>query len=135
MKKVLVSVSKTDNGFSASCDLLPGWVVAFTGNFDEFVAYVKESIDFYVACAKEDGEEYPAIFDEDYSFIFRMNTQSLLLYYNKILSRAAIARLTGVNEKQLGHYLCGISKPREKQSEKIRKGIHKFAEELYNITM
>jgi hypothetical protein len=29
MEKVIITTSKTEKGFCASCDLLPGWVVAF----------------------------------------------------------------------------------------------------------
>ena len=64
MEKVIISTSKTENGFSASCELLPGWVVAFTGNFSGFAKYVQESVDFYIECAKEDKREYPKVFDE-----------------------------------------------------------------------
>ena len=63
MSILILNTPKTPEGYSASCDLLPGWVVAFTGNFDEFKEYVQESIDFYVECAKNDGDEYPAILD------------------------------------------------------------------------
>ncbi|KAA6327342.1 hypothetical protein EZS27_023667 [termite gut metagenome] len=35
MKKVVITVAKTGKGYSASCDLLEGWIVAVTGNFRE----------------------------------------------------------------------------------------------------
>lgn len=31
---VTIKVSRTENGYSAACDLIEGWVVALTGNFD-----------------------------------------------------------------------------------------------------
>ena len=87
MEQVIISTSKTENGFSASCELLPGWIVAFTGSFSEFVNYVKESIDFYVDCAKTDQDPYPTVFDNDYELLFKMDIQSLLYCYDKILTR------------------------------------------------
>lgn len=134
MEKVIISTSKTENGFSASCELLPGWVVAFTGNFSEFVNYVQESIDFYVDCAKSDHESYPAIFDSTYGLLFKMDVQSLLYCYDKILTRAALSRMTGINQRQLGHYICGRSKPRKPQSERIVNALHALGKELQAIT-
>lgn len=134
MEQVIISTSKTENGFSASCELLPGWIVAFTGNFSEFVNYVKESIGFYVDCAKMDHDPYPTKFDNDYELLFKMDIQSLLYCYDKILTRAALSRMTGINQRQLGHYICGRSKPRKPQSERIVNALHELGKELQSIT-
>ena len=134
MEQVIISTSKTENGFSASCELLPGWIVAFTGSFTEFVNYVKESIDFYVNCAKVDQDPYPTVFDNDYKLLFKMDIQSLLYCYDKIITRAALSRLTGINQRQLGHYICGRSKPRKPQSEKIVNALHELGKELQSVT-
>lgn len=134
MEQVIISTSKTENGFSASCELLPGWIVAFTGNFSDFVSYVHESIDFYVDCAKMDHDTYPSVFDNDYELLFKMDIQSLLYCYDKILTRAALSRMTGINQRQLGHYICGRSKPRKPQSERIVNALHELGKELQSIT-
>ena len=134
MEQIIISTSKTENGFSASCELLPGWIVAFTGNFTEFINYVKESIDFYVDCAKIDKEPYPTVFDNDYELLFKMDIQSLLYCYDKILTRAALSRMTGINQRQLGHYICGRSRPRKPQSERIVNALHELGKELQSIT-
>lgn len=134
MEQVIISTSKTENGFSASCELLPGWIVAFTGRFSEFVHYVQESIDFYVECARIDHESYPAVFDTSYELIFKMDIQSLLFCYDKILTRAALSRMTGINQRQLGHYICGRSKPRKPQSERIVNALHALGKELQAVT-
>ena len=63
---VVVNVAKTESGYSASCDLLDGWVVAVTGDWSDLEREVRDSIDFYIDCAKEDGDSYPEIFDRDY---------------------------------------------------------------------
>ena len=134
MEQVIISTSKTENGFSANCELLPGWIVAFTGNFSDFVSYVHESIDFYVDCAKMDHDTYPSVFDNDYELLFKMDIQSLLYCYDKILTRAALSRMTGINQRQLGHYICGRSKPRKPQSERIVNALHELGKELQSIT-
>ena len=84
--------------------------------FSDFVKYVRESIDFYVDCAKTDHEAYPVVFDSEYELLFRMDIQSLLYCYDKILTRAALSRMTGINQRQLGHYICGRSKPESRKA-------------------
>ena len=135
MEKVIISTSKTERGFSASCEMLPGWVVSFTGSFSEFVNYIQESIDFYIECAKTDHEPYPDVFKTSYELYFKMDIQSLLYCYDKILTRAALSRMTGINERQLGHYICGRSKPRKPQSEKIVNALHSLGKELQSVTV
>ena len=135
MEKVIITTSKTEKGFCASCDLLPGWVVAFSGSFSDFANYVQESIDFYVECAKLDGDDYPAVFDGEYELTYKMDIQSLLYCYDKILTRASLSRLTGINERQLGHYICGRSNPRPTQTDKIVNALHSLGKELQSIAV
>ena len=65
MSKIVMNTGITETGYSCSCDLLPGWVVSGSDDFEQFKKEVKESIDFYVECAKADGEVYPSILDSD----------------------------------------------------------------------
>jgi len=134
MGKVIISTSKTEKGFSANCELLPGWVVAFIGNFTDFAKYVQDSVDFYIECAREDGRSYPKIFDNQYVLEYKMNIQTILYCYDKIITRAALSRLTGINERQLGHYICGRSRPMKKQQDKIVNALHSLGKELQSVT-
>ena len=125
MEKVIVNVAKTLSGYSASIDIISGWVLGTSGSFDDFKRELQKSIDIFVEWAKEDGDEYPSIFDGEYSFEYKFNIESLLCCYNGILSRAALSRISGINEKQLGHYACGRSRPRQAQKVKIIEGLHR----------
>ncbi|WP_298454868.1 hypothetical protein [uncultured Prevotella sp.] len=135
MEKVIMDTARTEQGYSCACSLLPGWVVAYTGDFDGFRNYVKECIDFYIEGAKEDGESYPAVFDSEYEIVYKFDVQSLLDYYRGIFSFSALQTITGINQKQLAHYASGLSKPRPAQAEKIANGLHKLAEELQVVTV
>ena len=55
MAQVIMNTARTENGYSCVCDLLPGWVVACSGDFEQFKKEVEDSIKFYVDCAKDDG--------------------------------------------------------------------------------
>lgn len=135
MEKVVMNVARTDTGYCCDCDLLPGWVVTGSDNFEDFKKYVRESVDFYIDCARQDGDEYPAVFDDDYEIVYKFDVASLLDYYRGIFSFSALQTITGINQKQLCHYASGISKPRRKQAEKISSGLHRLANELLTVTV
>lgn len=79
-QNVVVNVAKTEGGYSASCDLLDGWVVAVTGDWSDLEREVRDSIDFYIDCAKEDGDSYPEIFDRDYRIEYRFDVQVYFVF-------------------------------------------------------
>lgn len=135
MEKVVMNAARTENGYSCACDLLPGWVVAYSGSFADFKQYVRESIDFYVEGAREDGIGYPDVFDGEYEIVYKFDVQSLLEYYRGIFSFAALQQITGINQRQLCHYASGRSKPRQQQAQKIADGLHKLADELQSVTV
>lgn len=130
-----MKTSHTDSGFCCSCDLLPGWTVSGSKDFKKFKAYVQESIDFYLDCARKDGDEYPNVFDGEYEVVYQFDTCGLLNYYQGILSFSGLQEITGINQKQLAHYAAGRSKPRPQQVKKIEEGIHAFANELRTVSV
>ena len=135
MEKVIVHVGKTPKGYSASIDILQGWVLGTSGSFAEFKKELQESVDIYVEWAKEDGDEYPSVFDREYEFEYKFNIESLLCCYDGIINRATISRITGINERQLGHYICGRSRPRKEQIVKIVNGFHQLGKELLSVSV
>ena len=134
-KKVVVNVGKTPKGYCASIDLLEGWVLGTTGGFSEFEKELKKSIAVYIKWAKKDGDAYPAVFDGEYTFEYKFDIESLLCFYDGIISRAALARMTGINERQLGHYTCGRSRPRQPQKVKIIDALHRLGSELSAVSV
>ncbi|MCM1333192.1 MAG: hypothetical protein NC248_11360 [Bacteroides sp.] len=136
MQQLTINTSKTSKGYSASCDLIPGWVVAHSGDFPGFESYVRESIDFYVECALADGEPVPEILtDKNVRIVYRFDVQSLLEHYQNIFSFAALQHITGVNQRQLWHYAAGRSKPRQKQAEKIVTALNRLGKELVSLSV
>ena len=64
-----------------------------------------------------------------------INATTFINYYSSIFTKAALSRITGINERQLWHYAAGVHKPRKQQLEKIQKGINALAEELAAINL
>lgn len=135
MKQVVMKTGYSDTGYCCMCDLLPGWTASGGKDFKKFKAYVLESISFYLECARKDGDEYPAIFDEKYEVVYQFDVCALLNYYQKVLSFAGLQVVTGINQKQLAHYAAGRSKPRPQQIKKIENGLHALADELRTVSV
>lgn len=135
MEKVIIKAARTDNGYCCSCDIIPGWVVAYTGDIDGFKDYVQESVDFWLEGRKEKGEYYPKVFDGDYELVYDFDIATLLDYYRGVFSFSALQTITGINQKQLAHYASGVSTPRPKQIEKIKVGLRKLAKDIEMVTV
>ena len=63
-------------------------------------------------------------------FIFKYDIPSFLQEYAYAFTLAGLERITGVNQKQLGHYISGYRKPSRKTVRKIEAGIHSFSAQL-----
>lgn len=134
MEKVIVEIGYTRNNYNASLSLLPGCVTTGT-SLEEIVRNVNEIVPFHLDGMREDGEAVPAAFDGEYEFEYRLTTEALLHAYSGIFTKAALSRITGINERQLWHYESGIRKPRPAQRKRIEEGLHKLAAQLLSITL
>lgn len=70
----------------------------------------------------------------DLEFIFKYDIPSFLQYFAYAFTLAGLERITGVNQKQLGHYISGIRNPSEKTARKIESGIRHFAKDLESVS-
>ena len=77
---------------------------------------------------KEEGKDF-----EEVSFDFQYDIASFLQHYAYAFSLAGLERITGVNQKQLSHYISGYRHPSEKTVRKIECGIRKFSQELSSL--
>ena len=63
----------------------------------------------------------------------RFDTASFLQYYNGKLTLAGLQTITGINRKQLSHYVTGHSKPSPSTVQKIQAGITRFSKQLSEV--
>ena len=102
-----------------------------------------EGLDFVLAAAKaeffemleeykreyeEEGKEWPSL-----HFSFRYDVASFLNFYSKVFSLAGIARLTGINQRQLSNYLNGHRNASPATTQKIAEAIHNLGRELQQM--
>ena len=87
-------------------------------DFEEGLQEMKEYVE-------STGSSFPEI-----SISFKYDIPSFLHEYAYAFSLAGLERITGVNQKQLGHYISGYRKPSPRTAKKIESKIHAFAREL-----
>ena len=127
MKIVKVYIEKGVDEYSAYMDDTPlSYSCIGTG------LSVEETVkDFYVAY-EEMREHYKQVGKhfEEVEFAFYYDIPSFLQEYAYAFTLAGLERITGVNQKQLGHYISGYRKHSQKTIRRIEEGIHRFSEQL-----
>jgi predicted RNase H-like HicB family nuclease len=122
-----------DENYGAVSEAMPGCVAT-----DKTVEGVEKAyasaLEFHLDGMRKDGDNIPDIFKGTYQLEFELSAQALLHRFDGILTRAALSRITGINEKLLGHYMSGYRTPRPARRQKIVEGMHKVGHELLEIT-
>ena len=96
---------------------------------DSFGAYSENCEGIYAA-----GDTIDAC-KKDVEKVIELIKKNLPLNYATLLSLAGLERLTGIHQKQLWAYMHGRSKPRKQQKERIENALHRFADELTNVSV
>jgi len=134
MEKVIVEVSYTGKNYSAHIPILPGCVT--TGSsLVEIRKHIEEIVPFHIEGIREDKDQYPAVFDGNYEYIYKLSTEALLNEFSSIFTKSTLSRVTGINERQLWHYASGVRHPRQIQRKRIVNGLHKLGKELLSVDM
>jgi predicted RNase H-like HicB family nuclease len=133
-QQVIVEVFHSGKNFSAHMVDLPG-CVATGSTFRELKRNLNEAIELHLEGMREDLEQIPSQFENNWVLEFRFSAEALLNAYNSIFTKAALSRITGINERQLWHYAAGVRKPRPEQVKRIEKGIHELGQELLTLSM
>jgi predicted RNase H-like HicB family nuclease len=134
MKNIQVVIEKSKTGYSAYLPALPG-CVSTAASVEEVKKNIQEAISFHFEGMQEDGMVIPDEFNGQYLLKFTFDVETFLQHYNKIFSRRALSRLTGINESLLSQYAAGLKHPRPAQAKRIEKGLHELANELLQISL
>jgi predicted RNase H-like HicB family nuclease len=134
MEKIIVEVSYTGKNYSAHIPILPGCVT--TGSsLVEIRKNIEEIVPFHIEGMQEDNDEYPSVFNGKYEFIYKLSTETLINEFSGIFTKAALSRVTGINERQLWHYAAGVRHPRQVQRKRIVDGLHSLGKELLSVDL
>ena len=134
MEKVIVLIEYTGNNYCAYAPILSG-CVSTAGTLDEMKKNIKEAIEFHVETSLEFNDAIPEVLKGIYELEYKLSTEALLNAYSDIFTKAALSRITGINERQLWHYASGMRKPRPAQRKRIEDGLHRLGAELLNVSV
>ena len=129
MKTVEVIVEHAVKNLSAYIEGAP--VITVGNDMKELEDNMKEAIDLYL----EDNSTPCEVLSREFELKFKIDAATFINYYSNIFTKAALSRITGINERQLWHYAAGVHKPRKQQLEKIQQGIQSLTKELSAINL
>lgn len=132
MNIVEVIVEYSEESLSAYIEGIP--VITTGKDLAEVKRNMEEAVELYIASCRELAIEVDACFAEEHELKFRIDAATFINYYSNIFTKAALSRITGINERQLWHYAAGVHKPRRRQMEKIQNGIRALTHELQSIS-
>jgi hypothetical protein len=131
MKKIRIIIGRSKDFYGAHSEN----VNKINGG-GETIEEVKQSVLECIEIIKTfDDKNIPAALKGEYELVWKFDVGSFLQYYKGIFSQTGIARLTGINEKQLNHYASGLKKPRPAQAKKIEMALHKLGSELLSVEL
>ena len=133
MKKAIILVD-WDRNYSAAAKDERIACIATGRSLDEIRINCERSLKLHLQGMKEDGEEIPEEFTEDYELIYYLTGKALMHYVDQYVTRKALARETGINLQQLSHYAKGHRNPRPEMQEKIIQGIRNIGRQLSEIS-
>jgi predicted RNase H-like HicB family nuclease len=130
--QIQIVIEKTADHYSAYAVNVDG--VYGAGDTPE---KAKQSIEKSIQLLKEynDQQQVPKILKGNYTIQYKFDVQSLLTYFKKILTNAALERITGINQKQIHHYAKGLKKPKPAQTKKIENALHNLGKEFLAVKL
>ncbi len=128
MKKVVVIVEYSEKNLSAYINDAP--IITVGTVLNDIENNIKEAIELYL----EDNNNPCEVLSGEFELEFKIDVATFINFYSNIFTKAALSRITGINERQLWHYAAGVHKPRRTQMEKIQRGIKHLSKELSSIT-
>lgn len=129
MKTVEVIVEHAGKNLSAYIEGAP--VITVGNDMKELEDNMKEAVELY----SEDNPDPCEVLSGEFDLKFKMDAATFINCYGNIFTKAALSRITGINERRLRHYAAGVHKPRKQRLEKIRKGIRSLTKELSAVNL
>ena len=133
MNKLQVIVEYAGDNLSAYINDLP--IVAVGKDLNEIKRNITDAIKVYMESCIQLGVQPSALLTHEYELSFVIDATTFINYYSNIFTKAALSRITGINERQLWHYAAGLHKPRKRQLERIQRGVQSLTEELSSICL
>ena len=133
MNTLQVIVEYAGDNLSAYINDLP--IVSVGKTLSDIKRDITQAIQTFKESCAELAVEPSSLVKGEYELSFVIDATTFINYYSSIFTKAALSRITGINERQLWHYAAGLHKPRKKQLERIQRGVQTLTEELKSICL
>jgi predicted RNase H-like HicB family nuclease len=134
MNTIKVQIDWAGKNYSAIISDINGVIITTHKNYEKLIHDIHEAFNFHIEGSLKDGDKIPKwVIEGDFTFVFEFTTAALLHKYDGILTRSALSKVTGINQRQLGHYASGHRSPRPETRKKIIDGIHQIGKEFMSI--
>ena len=131
MRKVKAIIERAGDGnYSVYMDADDmSYLVTGTGKtVEEAIQCFKNGYEDMKKYYAEEGKKF-----EEAEFDYQYDMASFLSYFTKAFSLAGLSRITGINQRQLSHYVTGRRTPSQRTKEKMQQSIHAFATDLSRV--
>ncbi|MCT3662584.1 type II toxin-antitoxin system HicB family antitoxin [Elizabethkingia anophelis] len=128
MKSIRLVLERTNTGYSAYSDDLPGGVTA-GDNIDEIKENFKEVIEMYADYLEENDKVNEANEFRNAEVTYYLNLETFFDHY-ALFNKSELAKYLGINPSLLRRLSSTNVELSDKKSLQIKDGLHKLAEEL-----
>ena len=138
MKKIEVKIGRSGDNYSCIADdaVLNGIVVATCKTLDGLKKQFQESLQFHIEGCLQDGNKFPDwLVNSQYDLVYTLEISALLRSFDGVVTRSAIARASGIKEKQIRDYASGYRVPRKQQKEKIIGAFHSIGKRMTSVEL
>lgn len=104
--------------------------IATGESLEEVKKNIIDALEFHMEGLVENGEAIPEEFRSGMPPEFILTTRAQLKYCDQYITRKALAKETGINERQLSHYANGLRHPRPAMRLRISEGIRAIRDRL-----
>jgi predicted RNase H-like HicB family nuclease len=132
MKQIKIVVEKTRDHFSSYVENIPG-IYGGGQSAEEAIQSAVRALDLLKKNNR--SNHVPPVLKGKYEFSYQFDPSSMLNYYRKFFTNAALERLTGIHQKQIQHYTSGMKKPRSAQAKKFEEAFRQLGNELTSLKL
>ena len=128
MKAKVIIERGSDGTYDATLEYrkdIPFGLLGQGNTVSETIADFRNSYEEIKGIYAKEEKECPEL---EFEFIY--DVASFLQQYAYAFTLAGLERITGVNQRQLSHYINGVRKPSKATVEKIETRLHNFGNEI-----
>ena len=136
MEKIEVKIGWNGNNYSCITDneALNGIILVTDKTIEGLKKSFIESLNFHIeGCINDNDVLQEWLLTGNYEIEYFLETSALIHKLDNIITRSAIARVSGINERQIKHYASGQKTPRKQQRERIINAVHTISNELASV--